>query len=259
MSEQEKGSQEVADAFTLFGFWTSRGVDISLETLLTTLRKHKVATAATLTTVGIFSDFVLGNQQTLAACQQHPHLIPIATVDPRRHLGWEQAVQQAIEKGCWLFALFPETQGWWEDEHSLCVLVRAILDAGAVLMLEAGQQGGPTRAAAAAGGAHDPEKRVILTGVNYRNLGEALSVMKQCPGIGLCTGSLTAVGAIETACEQVGASRLFFGSHSPLKYFSSPYLRVRYSGLSERDKRAVLADNLIALSRRYAKDPSAHS
>ena len=253
MSEQPKNRDEIADAFTLFGFWTSRGVDISLNALLTVLQKHGVKTAATITTTGIFSDFALGNQRTIAACKENPALIPIATLDPRRHLGCEQALQQAIQQGCWLFGLFPETQGWLADRHSLGSLVRGVLDAGAVLMVEAAQQGAPGRVAQASADAAGPEKQVILLGVNYRNLGEALSVMKECPWIGLCTHSLTSVGAIEVACEQVGPNRLFFGSRVPLNYFSSAYLRVRYSGLSKADMRAVLCDNFLSLCKRHAR------
>lgn len=238
---EETATWEIVDAATVFGFRTGRGADVSLSVLLGEMRKHNVKRACTISTLGILVDFELGNRETFSACRENAALMPMATVDPRRHVGCVEGVEKAAAQGCGVFALFPDTQGWPADSQSGCALARAICATGAALAIEASRPGGPSAVMRAVG---DVDARVLLTGVNHVNLGEALRVAKAHAGIHFCTWSLPSVGSLETIAEQVGVERIIFGSRMPLNYFSSAYLRVRYGCFTEEEKQAIFSRNI---------------
>lgn len=234
----------IIDGNTLFGYWGKRDVDIALETLLGILGEHKVARACTLSTRGIFGDFRQGNDETWEVAQKHSQLIPVATIGPPRHLGCQEEIKQRRDQGFRLFAFFPELQGWPIASQPFPELLKALAEAGGVAMVEAGEPGIPSQIAQAAQGLELP---IILSGVGYENLAEALAIMKQDERIHLEIHRLTPADGLELVAEEVGAQRLIFGSYSPLNYFSSSFLMVKFSQLSDEDKAGVLGGNLARL------------
>jgi predicted TIM-barrel fold metal-dependent hydrolase len=234
----------VIDLYTVFGFWAHRRVDVSLETLLGLMEKQKVARAATLSTEGILFDHRQGNETTARVCQEHPTLIPLATINPRAASDHPAEVKRCCDRGCKLFVLFPEHQGWEVESAEARACLAAVAEAGAAVMIEAAEPGAPTAVLRAVDSLALP---IVLAGVNYRNLAEAIAVLRQNERFQVETHQLAAVGALETLAGEVGAARLLFGSRSPLHYYSSAYLTVRYSGLSDDDKAAVLGGNAARL------------
>src|SRR5207253_2977963 len=61
---------------------------------------------------GLHLDYEEGNRRTIAAAQEHPWLLPVAVMDPRRFLGWEAEVERCLKAGVRVFCFFPEQQGW---------------------------------------------------------------------------------------------------------------------------------------------------
>jgi predicted TIM-barrel fold metal-dependent hydrolase len=237
-------SQQIGDAHTLFGFWTSRQADISPAVLKQVLDKHQVAFACTLSTVGILYDFVEGNRQTLEVCASDPRLLPAGTVDPRRCLGCDDEIAGARERGLRLFSLFPETQGWSPAAPYFREVAEQVAGEGLPLMVECGAAGTATQVLRAVEGLDLP---VILSGVQHSNLAEAISALRHRDKSYLETHALAGVGSVEAAAQRLGAGRLLFGSRSPLHYFSSAYLRLRYAGLEGADLAAASGGNLAAL------------
>ncbi len=234
----------IRDINTLFGFWASRPVDLSLEALCEILHKHRVTRAATLSTVAIFVDCRRGNDLTWEAAQNDPRLLPVATIDPRGGIGCAEELAERAEQGFPLIALFPETQGWPPDHVCCAEAVRFCGQAGIPVMIEAPRQGAPTTVARLA---EQWGARVILSHVSYRNLGEALMVARGNPNLFLETHLLTSADGIELAADEIGADRLLFGSGAPLTYFSSAYLRLRFADLAAADKEAVMGGNFSRL------------
>ena len=90
----------IIDAHTLFGFWPLRRADLSPETLVRTLRGHGLERALTLSTHGIFADFVGGNDETMELCARAQGLlVPVGTVDPRRFMGTVEEIKRRREQG----------------------------------------------------------------------------------------------------------------------------------------------------------------
>jgi len=236
--------QEIVDATSLFGFWASRTVDISLPRLLEIMDKYSIAKTACVSTTGMFFDAEAGNDETWQATQAHPNLIPVATVDPRRYRGCAAEIERRAAQGFRMFSLFPETQGWEVDSALFAGVRPALSAAGRPVMIEASDPGDPSRIARAAEGTAFP---IILAGINYRTLAEAIAIMKADPRVHLETHSLTAVESIDLVAAEAGADRLLFGSYAPLNYTSSSLLMVQYCGLSDADKEVILGGNLLRL------------
>ncbi|HUT73877.1 MAG TPA: amidohydrolase family protein [Armatimonadota bacterium] len=234
----------IRDINTVFGFWTSRPVDVSLETLCGILDKHKVTRAATLSTVGVFVDSRRGNDRTWQAAQEHPQLLPVATFDPRGGIGCLGEMAERAEQGFRIFALFPETQGWSLDHACCAEVLRLAGETGIPVMAEAASPGAPTRIGRLA---EQYGVRVILSQVSLRNLGETMMVMKSTPNVFVETHILASSDGIELVVDEIGSDRLLFGSGAPLQYFSSAYLRLRFADLTASDKAAVLGANFARL------------
>jgi predicted TIM-barrel fold metal-dependent hydrolase len=234
----------IRDANTVFGFWASRALDMSLAVLSGILDKHSITRAATLSSIGIFVDSRRGNDVTWEAAATDSRLLPVGTVDPRSGLRCIEEISERAEQGFRCFALFPQTQGWSLDHACFAEILRIAGEAKTLVMVEADQPGAPTLIARAAesGGA-----RVILSGVGYWNLGEALVVMKNTPEVFLETHQLTSADGIELAAEELGSDRILFGSRAPLRYFSSAYLRIRFADLPAGDRAAILGGNFERL------------
>ena len=234
----------VKDAYTVFGFWASRAVDISLPALCGILDKHSVARAAAVSTVGIFVDSHRGNDVTWQAAKDDARLLPVGTVDPRGGARCIEELAERAEQGFRIFALFPETQGWSLDHACFQEALRIAQQGGALMMIEAGRQGAPTIIARAA---ERCEARVILSGIDYHNLGEALMVMKNLPNVFMESHQLTSADGIETAVDEVGSERLLFASCAPLKYYSSAHLRLEFADLAAGDRAAIMGGNFARL------------
>jgi len=237
-------NQPLADANTLFGFWPSRRADLSLSALKQVLEQNQVTFACTLSTVGIFYDFVEGNRRTLQACADNPILLPVGTVDPRRHFGCAAEIAGAHARGLRMFSLFPETQGWSLGVYCFREVAEALSREGLPLMVECSAPGAATEVLRAAEGLDLP---VILSGADHGNLAEAMAVMRRRPRTYLETHALASAGGLEAVATEIGPDRLIFGSRSPLHYFSSAYLRLKYAGLDSQASAAARGGNLAAL------------
>jgi len=237
-------TQQIIDANTCFGFWPLQRTDLSLSALTQVIDQHKVGLACTLSTVGIFYDAAEGNRRTLEACAQNNRLLPVGTVDPRHHAGAVTEIAGARERGLRLFRLFPETQGWAPRIACFRGLAEAISKEGLPLMVECAALGSATDILQATAGLDLP---VILSGVRHTNLAEAMTVMTQRPHTYLETHALASAGSLEIAAVEIGPERLIFGSRSPLHYFSSAYLRLKYAGLEGDALAAASGGNLAGL------------
>lgn len=217
---------------------------MSLGALSAIMDKHRMARVATLSTVAIFVDSRRGNDLTWQAAGDDPRLLPVATADPRGGPRCAGEIAERLEQGGKLAALFPEVQGWPLEHGGCAEVLRVAGQAGAPVLIEAGRPGAPTQIARLAEAC---SARVILSGVGYRTLGEALMVMKAHPHVYLETHLLTSADGIERVVDEIGSDRLLFGSRAPLLYFSSAYLRLRFADIGVADRDAVLAGNFSRL------------
>jgi predicted TIM-barrel fold metal-dependent hydrolase len=235
----------MVDAHTLFGFWPSRRADLSAEALVRTLRQHGIDRALTLSTHGIFADYAGGNDETLELCGRSNGLLePVGTVDPRRYPHVLREIKTRADQGVRAWRLFPELQDWAWDSRPVDGILRALKDAGAVLLLDASRPGDPTRVAARTSELALP---TVLLGVSGRLMGELLAVLNEARHILVETRRLADPEVVVALARQFGADRLVFGTASPLQYVSSARLPLETAPLSDEERALILGGTISRL------------
>ena len=89
----------VVDIGTLHGVRPSSDLDLSAETLLRVMRDNQVSRALTYSLKAAQYNFSTGNDETLALCQAHDNLHPVAVVDPRQYPDCMAEVERCTRVG----------------------------------------------------------------------------------------------------------------------------------------------------------------
>lgn len=232
--------QEILDVNTIFGFWPKRKADIRLETLLRLMQEKGIRQACTLSARAVFYDFVEGNQETLAAAQAHPQLIPVGTVNPCRWLGCIDEARRLIDQGVRLFRFFPQYQEWNIGQAPFRKLLREVLaDSDVALMFPA--EMGFTAIGDMAATIRNP---VIVESFRYSSLAEAIVVMQEVPNVLIETHLINSPNWVELLKAEVGVDRIVFGSNAPLSYISAATAQIEGAQVPEEDKALIFGGNL---------------
>jgi len=239
----------VIDINTAFGRCSEYDFDLSLNTLLTSLDGHQIAGALSYSLRGVHYDPRAGNRESLAAARAHPHLIPVATLDLRDSLGWQDELAICLQQGARVFRFFPQIQGWSAATRLFQQVLARLSGAGVALVFSTAEAGfgGWGAAEEIANLTADRGLPVILTDTSYNNMAEVISLMQQCPHLYAETNWLATVGAVEVMAEEVGAHRLLFGSAAPFRSLQKALNQVLETSLSAGDKAAILGGNAIRL------------
>ncbi len=239
----------VIDVNTAFGSRTEFDFDLSLNTLLASLDQHQVAGACTFSLKGAHYDPHTGNCESMAAARCHPYLLPVATLDLREYLGWETEVERCLDQGVRLFRFFPQLQGWSIASRLFQRVLGKLHGTGVCLVFSLAELGfsGSNAIEEIAMITAERGLPVILTDINYQNMAEAITVMQCYPHLYAETNWLATVGAVEIMAEEVGASRLLFGSSAPLRPLQKALNEVLETNLSPADKSAILGGNAMRL------------
>ena len=231
---------KVLDVATFYGVRPSTDHDLSSETLLRVMDRNHVSEALTCSLQAIQYDAAAGNDQTLALCQVHSQLHPVAVVDPRRWPDCLSEVERCASLGFVGFRLLREFQGWAIATQSLRHLLRAIRDTGLPVTVHVPGAGDAT---ALLERVVSLDLDVILAGVGYSTLAEALAVLIDAPRMSIEAHRLTCPGQVEVMVEQVGAERMIFGSWAPMHAQRPSIDMVLGAEIDERDKAAILGGN----------------
>jgi predicted TIM-barrel fold metal-dependent hydrolase len=228
---------EIIDASTVFGFWPKRQADTELETLLQLLDENGIARACTISTDGIFYDFLEGNRKTWEAARMHPRLIPVGTVNPCRWIGCLEEARRLVDRGAKLIRFFPQYQEWHIGQAPFRKLLREVLAPSGVALMVPGTMG-VTAVGDMALGISNP---VIIESMRYTHWAEAVVVMKEVPNIYIETHL---GGWLEWVKGEVGVERLVFGSNAPLSYIPTAKALIEYQQLSDQERTMILGGNL---------------
>ena len=235
---------DIVDVNTLFGPPPASSTDLPVDELLSLMQKHSIRACCTMSTVGMLLDHTAGNSATLAACREYPALIPVATVNPLSYFGGEGPAEQFVQEKFRMVRFFPTSQGWPVRFAPFRTLVRTLASKHLPIMVDVT---GPGMATDLADMMSDVDCRVVLAGVDDRQVSEAVAVLRAMRGFYVETSGLTAVGALRLLEAGVGAERLLFGSAAPGRPVASALATVRHAGLSEEDQTAILGANARAL------------
>lgn len=235
---------DIVDVNTLFGPLPIASTDLSVDTLLGLMQKHQVGSACTLSTLGLMLDPAVGNAATLAACKEHPELLPVATFHPVMYFGNEEPVMRLKADGFRLVRFFPSTQGWPIDFAPFAALVQSLRAVGLPLMVEAERPGDATALQRILA---DYPAPVILAGVDSTTFAEAIASMRLNRNWNLELSRLLGPGCLKAVADAVGSDRLLFGTSAAYRPIGSALQVLRYSGLSPDQMQQALSGNVRRL------------
>jgi hypothetical protein len=167
-----------------------------------------------------------------------------ATIDPRGYFEAMKLVPNLVSQGFRLFRFFPGEQGWPIDHAAFEDILNDLEETSVPIMIKAAQTGDASALARVVGGKQHP---LIMEGVSFDTLAEAVSVMKKHTNMYVETHRLVAPGALRFLAEQIGADRIVFGSDCPRSSLAGALRCVRESGISEVDQEKVLGGNIKRL------------
>jgi predicted TIM-barrel fold metal-dependent hydrolase len=235
---------EMLDANTVFGGYIKRSLDVGLGRLLSLLRDHRILRAVTCCTTGVFYEHRTGNEETLAACAAHPELVPAGTIHPQRCFGGEE-VGRLKERGFRLLRLFNALQGWPVQTFRPFEMICAAADeAGLPILLDVAGVGSLTAIGQVAQRLTVP---VIVAGLNYHGIAEAVAVGREVPNLIMELHQLTVPDGTETLCRFLGSDRLVYGSWAPFNYIRHTLMILEAADISAADRKAIACGNMARI------------
>jgi predicted TIM-barrel fold metal-dependent hydrolase len=232
----------IVDIGTFFGVRPSSDLDLSAGTLLQVLEGNQIGEALTCSLKAIQFNFSAGNDETLALCQAHDNLYPVAVVDPRQYPDCLAEVERCARVGDARFVAFRflrEYQGWAIANRGFRRLLQAVALTGKPAIVHVPASGDATALLDAVGGWDVP---IVLAAVSYATLSEALAVAAEAPNVYIEAHRLTLPGQVEGMVDSVGAERLMFGSWAPMFAQRPSMDMVQVSEIGDRDKRLILGE-----------------
>lgn len=231
---------DVIDCNTHFGFLPYRDTDVSLDKLLATMEAYGVRGAMCYSLKGVAYDFAEGNDETWDACSR-PGILPVATVDPRRHIGVIEEIEKRRNQGFLALRLFPELQGWRFNSVMTKPIIRELERLGMPLMIASGGNGPVNDILSMIEGCSFP---VILHNTGYGNLAEILAALKENPNLYADTQMNDTPDSLRVSVDAVGAERFVFGSGSPSTSMRSSLNGVLEAEITDEQKALILSGNV---------------
>ncbi len=236
----------IVDVNTLFGPMPFASTDLTVDVLIGLMQKHGVSQACILSTLGMLLDASGGNGATRAACGDHPELLPVATFNPTTYFGDALPLQRLQAEGFRMVRFFPAQQGWPIAFAPFRALLDALHPSAIPVMVGVAHSGDITALTSVLS---DYTAPVILSGVDYTLLAEAIAALRRFGNWTIETSRLLGAGCIPQVVATVGAERLLFGTGAPAYPIASALHTLGYAGLSDAQRRLVLADNARRLLR----------
>ncbi len=229
---------KILDVSTVFGFYPYRKLDASLETLREIIGNYN-ARALALSLKGVFYDAGEGNEETLNLLKTDKNIYPVATYDPRAYPRDIELIKELDSKAFLAVTFFPRVQGWVVDFAPFRLALEAVGD-DLPIIVHVGGYGEITKVARLGAEIENP---IIISGIGYSNMSEAIAVVQKTENIYIETHLLNSPDALEFLKKYIGTDRIIFGSGTPLLSFETAYQVVAKSSLSDNDKEKIFYKN----------------
>ncbi len=231
---------EIVDINTLFGPMPFASTDMTVDILLALMQKHSVGQACVLSTLGVLLDAMGGNGATRAAAAEHAALLPVATFNPTTFFGDPAPLQNLRADGFCMVRFFPCEQNWPIAFAPFSSLLEALAPTRMPVMVGVNRIGEITALQELLGRYPAP---VVLSGVDYTLLAEAVAALQRFDHWHIETSHLLAPGCISQAVATVGAERLLFGTGAPAYPIAAALHTLHYAGLSDSERLQILGAN----------------
>lgn len=197
-------------------------------------------------------DPIGGNDEAAATIANTDGMLQYVVVDPLTPATYEQAAEMLQRPKCVGIKIHPEEHQYPIVEHGRKIFEFAARHHAVVLTHSSEQN---SQADDFVPFMNDyPEVKLILAHIGHGwdgDLSHQIRAIQRCrhENAFADTSSSRSItpGLIEWAVKEVGASRILFGSDTPLYHAPMQRRRIDHADLSDSDKRLILRDNAIKL------------
>ena len=226
------------DVDVLFGVVPSRRLDASLDAATEQHAKHRIRRGLVCSLRGALFDARAGNDEMRKAGER-VGFVPVGAVDVRDALTAETEIERLVAAGVRLLRLFPPEQ-WVEPDSPGLAHIVDIAVANGMVLLTSGDFSQFWRPFAGR------EARVCFLDVHAYRVADFVVLARREPGFVASTRMLCGPDSIERIAGEVGAHHLAYGSRAPLHDVMPSALRLRMSGLGDREWRQVAGGTAAA-------------
>ncbi|RLE53176.1 MAG: amidohydrolase [Candidatus Methanomethylicota archaeon] len=238
MSKQKRLT--IVDSHVHLGFYAGFNVKLSAKELVKLMNKH-----------GIISSLVssLPNRLTFKAVKNHPgRIYGLIWVNP--HLGKKalSLIDDAVKAGFKGIKMHPLLDTFLPDQDVVYPVVEHAIKHKLPILFHCGHP--PWSLPWHFGNLADryPDATIILGHMGHGHIvyiNGAIEVAKKHENILLETSAMPMPSKIKEAAEVVGADRILYGSDAPFGHPAVEILKVKVSGLNERELNMVLSENAV--------------
>ena len=246
---------KLVDINAYFGLWPHWEISTTTpEALVALLDKHGIHQAAVASTRGVFLSGAKGIQHVHSLMQTYPQrILGFAIVNITEEEAAVRQVEEAHRLGFCGLRLFPQHHQYRLDddpyladvlslaqdlEMPVLIPIRMILHWG-LPQLDVRDLDGIAR--------RFPKLRLIIGGVNYGELRDALAVMRHHAQVGFETSCMQMTFGIETLVKKAGAERIYFGTALPLMYPAPAIFKIEKAEISDAEKEMIFGLNALQL------------
>jgi predicted TIM-barrel fold metal-dependent hydrolase len=232
------------DGNTFFGVRPDRRTDDGAATLVGLMAESGVAAALTLSLRGVLYDHQLGNRETLDVCRQYSQLIPVATINLARHVGWRDDVDWCLGQGFRAFRFFPETQHWSVRDVGFEQLCERLASARVPLFFTIVDGTDANEIAERTANFGLP---VVLLQASYANESTTIALAQRYPHVYLDVARRGTPHIVRYLVDECGIDRVLFGTNAPQNCIQPAMNAVFAADLPCDQTEQILSGNILRL------------
>jgi predicted TIM-barrel fold metal-dependent hydrolase len=214
------------------------------ETLAGMLAESGVAAALTLSLRGVLYDHQIGNAETLDVCRRHPQLVPVATINLARHVGWREDVDWCLAQGFRAFRFFPTSQHWSVRDVGFRQLCERLAPTNVPLFftIADGKEANEIAERTA-----DFGLPVVLLQGAYANEGTTIPLAQRYPHVHFDLTRRGTPHIVRYLIDECGIDRVLFGTNAPQNCIQPAMNSVFAADLPAEQTEQILSGNILRL------------
>lgn len=241
----------IIDISSYFGCWPYWPIKITtLQDMISLMNKFEIDQTIVASTRSIFTECDRGNNEVVDISNNSAgRILSFAVINPRIENTACEELEKAKFKGMKGFRLYPQHHHYRLNEDPvllellslgqtlkmpLMVPIRLILHWG-LPQLDVNEISFIAK--------NFPSLKIVISGVNYSELRDAIAVMRKFDNVGFETSCLQMVDGIETLVKKIGVERVYMGTGMPLMYPLPCIYKIQKAQISDREKELILGEN----------------
>jgi predicted TIM-barrel fold metal-dependent hydrolase len=197
--------------------------------------------------VSIEYDAAEGNRRLLQEVRGHDRLVPAVVLGPLEsgeHGDSDDLPDRLRCAGVGGVWLYPRRHGWSLHGPEADLLLRTLRRCGLPVLVELDELDWTGIDALAAA---MPDTDIVVAGIGYRTLRQALPVLDRRPRVHVDLSYLAALDGLELLAARVGAHRVVLGTGAPVRDAAAPWFVLDRSPLPAADRALVAGGNAARL------------